>query len=543
MLIPTLIAISMIGQTSRAQDRMAWWREARFGMFIHWGLYSILAGEWNGSKGHAEWIRETAHIPVAEYERLLNRFNPVKFDADAWVKMAKDAGMKYIVITSKHHDGFNLWDSPYTEWDVMSTPFHRDILKELSEACKRQGIVFCTYHSIMDWHHPDYLPKRSWEGESWRQSTVDHLDLSNYNPDYSKFVEYLRNEVRTIIQRYHPGVMWFDGEWENTWTHAFGKPLYELCLKTDPNIIVNNRVDVFREGMEGMTSNDKAAGDFGTPEQTIPATGMPGVDWETCMTMNNNWGYNAEDHNFKSTKEIVRMLIDIASKGGNYLLNIGPRPDGTFPDESVQRLKEIGQWMKINGESIYGTSASPFKSLAWGRCTQKRTGGQTTLYLHVFEPPKDGRLIVPGLANKPVSARALSSRRDTKVWREGPDLVVQMADGTGGDICTTYALRIEGAPIVFDAPEIITESSRFVNPVHVKLKANPQIEIRYTTDGSDPDVHSKRFDGDLVIRETCTLKARSFHNGKPVSGVSQIAFEKVKPRPAKDVVPQNRDLN
>ncbi len=179
----------------------------------------------------------------------------------------------------------------------------------------------------MDWHHPDYLPKRSWEGESWRQSTVDHLDLSNYNPDYSKFVEYLRNEVRTIIQRYHPGVMWFDGEWENTWTHAFGKPLYELCLKTDPNIIVNNRVDVFREGMEGMTSNDKAAGDFGTPEQTIPATGMPGVDWETCMTMNNNWGYNAEDHNFKSTKEIVRMLIDIASKGGNYLLNIGPRPD------------------------------------------------------------------------------------------------------------------------------------------------------------------------------------------------------------------------
>jgi len=510
-------------------------------MFIHWGLYSILEGEWNGSKGHAEWIRETAHIPISEYEKLLGRFNPVKFDADAWAKMAKDAGMKYLVITSKHHDGFNLWDSPYTDWDVMSTPFKRDIMKELSEACKRQGIRFCMYHSIMDWHHPDYLPKRSWEGETWRQSTVEKQDLSNHKPDYDRFNEYLRSEVKTLIERYRPGVLWFDGEWESTWTHAYGKPLYDLCLKTDPKIVVNNRVDVFREGMEGMTSSDKAAGDFGTPEQTIPATGMPGVDWETCMTMNNNWGYNAADKNFKSTKEMIRMLCDIASKGGNFLMNIGPRPDGTFPDESVQRLKEIGEWMRVYGESVYDTEASPFKKLEWGRCTMRkeplRASGRpsgirsTTLYLHVFDWPKDGTLVVPGLGNDVLGARLLG-RANLRSKRVVSDVRITVPKEMPNSNCSVVALQIVGQPIIYDAPEIVSDGHEFVSSITVGMSGGKGLDFLYTTDGSDPNLanrSNKSYKSNIALSLTTTVKARAFHNGIPVSGVTTSVFTKVSP--------------
>src|SRR5262249_18007728 len=206
------------GSAISQDERMAWWRDARFGMFIHWGLYAIPAGEWpmpdkdgksapNVNKDHAEWIRETAQIPVTEDEKLQPQFNPVKFDGDLWAKMAADAGMKYLVITSKHHDGFCTFDSKWTDWDVMDTPFHRDILAELSAACARHGVRFCTYHSIMDWHHPDYLPRRSWE------KTMRPAD----GADFAKFEQYLHHEVEEVVTKYHPGVMWFDGEWESPW--------------------------------------------------------------------------------------------------------------------------------------------------------------------------------------------------------------------------------------------------------------------------------------------------------------------------------------
>jgi len=211
------------------QDRrMAWWREARFGMFIHWGLYAIPAGEWNGTTSYAEWIRDSAKIPLEEYEKLQAQFNPVKFDADAWAKLAADAGMKYLVITSKHHDGFGLFDSAQTGWDVGGTPFQRDILAELSAACERRGVRFCTYHSIMDWHHPDYLPRRPWESRPAEGA------------DFERFEKYLGAQVTEVVQRYRPGVMWFDGEWENTWTHERGLALFDLCRKLDPAMFVNN---------------------------------------------------------------------------------------------------------------------------------------------------------------------------------------------------------------------------------------------------------------------------------------------------------------
>ncbi|MEK6756601.1 MAG: alpha-L-fucosidase, partial [Bacteroidota bacterium] len=363
-------------ESRQARDaRMSWWREAKFGMFIHWGLYAIPAGEWKGNTNHAEWIRTTAQIPLEEYEKFVSQFNPVKFNAAEWVRMAKDAGMKYIVITSKHHDGFCLFDSKFTDFDIMSTPFKRDILKELADACHKEGIKICWYHSIMDWHHPDYLPRREWEKERSAQGA-----------DFDRYVQHMKNQLKELVANYGEiGVLWFDGEWETTWNTTYGKDLYNYVRNLQPNIIINNRVGAGRSGMEGFTKEGEFAGDFGTPEQEIPATGLPGVNWETCMTMNDHWGYNKHDLNWKSTEDLIRKLADIASKGGNFLLNVGPTSEGLFPQASTDRLREIGQWMKVSGESIYGTSASPFESLEWGRCTQKPIEGGTRLYLHVFE--------------------------------------------------------------------------------------------------------------------------------------------------------------
>ncbi|WP_420386700.1 alpha-L-fucosidase [Roseivirga sp.] len=371
-------------------DPMEWWRDARFGMFIHWGLYAIPAGEWKGTTNHAEWIRTTAQIPLEEYDQFLDEFNPVQFDAEAWVKMAKQAGMKYIVITSKHHDGFGLFDSETSDFDVMSTPFKRDILKELAEACQKEGIKLCFYHSIMDWHHPDYLPRRGWE-----------KDRTTEGAEFPRYIDYMKSQLKELLTNYGEiGVLWFDGEWEDTWTHEEGVELYNYVRSLQPNIIINNRVDKGRQGMAGLTAEGDYVGDFGTPEQEIPATGLPGVDWESCMTMNDHWGYNQHDDHWKSSETLIQNLVDIASKGGNFLLNIGPKADGTFPQESIERLATIGHWMDTYSESIYETEASPISEVAWGRLTQKKTEAGTRIYLHVFNWPEDGRIELNGLKGK-----------------------------------------------------------------------------------------------------------------------------------------------
>jgi alpha-L-fucosidase len=422
-------------KVSNSDERMDWWREARFGMFIHWGLYAVPAGEWEGTTNHAEWIRTTAQIPLETYDGFVEQFNPVEFDADECVKMAKDAGMKYIVITSKHHDGFCLFNSEYTDFDIMSTPFKRDILKELSDACAKQDIVICWYHSIMDWHHPDYLPRRDWE-----------TDRSTEGDDFDRYVEeYLKKQLAELTGNYGKiGVLWFDGEWENTWTHERGVDLYNYVRGLQEDIIINNRVDKGRQGMQGMTRQGEFKGDFGTPEQEIPDTGLPGVDWETCMTMNNHWGYNKYDDNWKSSKDLVQKLVDIASKGGNFLLNIGPKADGTFPDESVERLKAIGDWMNIYGESIYGTSASPFSNLEWGRCTKKQEGKDTRLYLHVFDWPDDNKLIVPAFDNKIKHAFIMDGLIKTGVERQDGQIIIDLPDEAPDEYSSVIILDIKG---------------------------------------------------------------------------------------------------
>lgn len=368
-------------------ERMAWWRDAGFGMFIHWGLYAIPGGVYKGDtvRGNAEWIMDKLDIPVNEYEKFAGQFNPQKFDADEWVSIAKNAGMKYIVITSKHHEGFSLWDSEVTDYDIMdATPFKRDILAELAEACRKQNIKLCFYYSIVDWHHPKaQAPLYPNYNAGQRDSTV-------YNPDFPEyFKNYLKPQIKELLTKYGDvGVVWFDGDWIPDYTSEMGKELYSFILDLQPDAIVNNRVDKGRMGMSGMNKEGSFVGDFGTPEKEIPDTGMEGVDWESCLTMNNSWGYKSVDHNWKSKENLIQSLVEIVSKGGNLLLNVGPTAEGEIPESSVERLQAMGEWLETNGESIYGAKASPYEKPEWGRYTTK----EEVLYAHVFDWPNDGKL-------------------------------------------------------------------------------------------------------------------------------------------------------
>lgn len=498
--------------------RMKWWSQSRFGMFIHWGVYSVPAGKYKDSTRFAEWIMESAHVPLAEYEQWRDQFNPTKFNADQWATMAADAGVKYVVITTKHHDGFALFDSKVSDWDIMSTPFKRDIMKELSTAVRKKGLVQGWYHSIMDWHHPDYVPHRPW-------STVQPADTN-----FDRYVKYLHDEVTELLTNYGPiGVMWFDGEWESTWNHERGEKLYNLCRTLQPNVIVNNRVDVGRGGMGGM-SDLGYCGDYGTPEQTVPDQGIPGVDWESCITMNDNWGYNAWDKDFKSSSQLVQMLCDIVSKGGNLLLNVGPRPDGTFPPESVDRLAQIGKWMKVNSPSIYGTTASEFANLPWGRSTTKIGATNSTIYLQVFDFPKDGQLTIPGIGNSPISARVLGQRNNRSITRKGGDLVIDLHGVKADPYATVVELKVKGKPIIYAAPKIVTNGNQFVNTMKITIETgSSELQARYTTDGSTPKAASPLYKDPITVSKTTHFKVLSFHHGNAVSSLSDITVTKVTP--------------
>ena len=378
--------------TSEPQEekdvRMKWWRNAGFGMFIHWGIYSVPAGVYKEKASYAEWIMYQAGIPVNEYEKYAEKFNPEKFDATEWVRMAKEAGMKYIVITSKHHDGFCLWDSKVSDYDVTDrTPFKRDILKELAKACEKEGIRLCFYHSIMDWHHPDATGENF---EKYRE-------------------EYLKPQLKELLSDYGDiGVLWFDGEWIEEWTEPQGKDLYNYVRNLKPDIIINNRVGKGRAGMQGMSKGEGYVGDFGTPEQEI-LEGTSKFDWESCMTMNDHWGYASYDKNFKSTETLIHNLVDIAAKGGNYLLNIGPTAEGLFPQESINRLKEIGEWMKVNAEVIYNSGSI------------KNYKETETLYFTTSNNKKNIFAIVTKWPGKSLQIKYIQPIQDSKIYMLGID--------------------------------------------------------------------------------------------------------------------------
>ena len=377
--------------------RMQWWDEARFGMFIHWGLYAIPGGIWKGEKIEelGEWVMAYADIPVDEYKQLAKGFNPNDFDARKWVQFAKDAGMKYVVLTIRHHDGFCLFDTEATNWDVMeATPFQRDIVKEIKEACDEFGLKFGAYYSILEWYHPamelntnfddlDPFSDQAIEGGNfthvdtiWRKyGNVEVLDNRK-----EEFIDYMKFQLKELIENYDPALIWFDGGWVEWWTPEDGKDLLDYLSSLNPDLIFNNRAG---EDFE----NDTWYGDYGTPEQTIPEEGLD-YRWESCMTMNSTWGFKSYDQNWKSTQLIIMQLVDIMAKGGNFLLNVGPKPDGSFPEESVDRLMDLKEWMAINNEFVHGTSM-------WNPYME----GKNEMEYEYYDSPNVGDVILPFTAS------------------------------------------------------------------------------------------------------------------------------------------------
>ncbi len=338
-------------------------QDMKFGMFVHWGPVSLRGTEIGWSRGK--------EVPVDEYDNLYREFNPVNFDADEWIKTLKAAGMKYFIITSRHHDGFSLWPTEYSDYDIMATPYGRDLLLEMKQACDRHGILFGTYYSINDWMHPLY-PLGS-PGGSTKKETGD----------MEKFLPFIKGQTRELIEKYNSKILWFDGEWEEPWTHEMGLALYDYLKELDQNILINNRVDKGRKGMEGITISDEYAGDFATPEQQVGAYNIE-QPWESCITLCTQWSWKPDD-TMKSTEECLFTLLKTVGGGGNLLLNVGPMPDGRIEPRQAERLKEIGKWLKKYGESVYGTTGGPYKPTDKMVSTRK----DNSIYIHLFDNKED----------------------------------------------------------------------------------------------------------------------------------------------------------
>jgi len=414
-------------------QRMTWWREAKFGMFIHWGLYAVPAGRWHGQPipSIGEWIMYHARIPIPVYEKLAEQFNPVKFNADEWVSIAKNAGMKYIVITSKHHDGFAMFHSkasPYNIYDA--TPFKRDPMKELAAACQRQGLRLCFYYShAQDWHEPDAV------GNIW-----DFPAEKGRTDPKEGFDEYMKRkalpQVREILTQYGPiGLIWYDTP--HRITKEQSQRFVNIVRELQPNCLINSRVgyDLGDYGSEG---------DNKIPDQ------LRAGDWETPATINDTWGFKSYDRNWKSVDDLTFKLVDIVSKGGNYLLNVGPTAEGVIPQASVERLQAIGRWMQVNGEAVYGCGPSPFKNLIHP-CTTK----PGKIYVHVFEYPLlSKQLVVAGLKSKVTKAYLLADvwRRALPVSVEDGSPVVTLPDEGPDPVDNVVVLEIEGDPVVCEPP-------------------------------------------------------------------------------------------
>ncbi|MEO8659562.1 MAG: alpha-L-fucosidase [Bryobacteraceae bacterium] len=396
-------------------SRLAWWHEAKFGMFIHWGLYSLPAGEWKGHAypGIGEWIMYKARIPLADYEQLARKFNPVKFDAEAWAQLAQDAGMKYLVITSKHHDGFAMFGSEADGFNIVdATPFHRDPMKELAAACAKRGIKFGFYYSqAQDWHAPGGA---IWEGQHEAEPA---RDKAQWDPrQQGDFATYFNNkaipQVREILTNYGPiAIVWFDTPLKVMSVERAAQ-LEKVVHQLQPGTLISGRLG-------GQSQSDyESEGD-----NAIPNLARAGA-WETPATLNDTWGFKKDDHNWKKADDLAYHLVDIVSKGGNYLLNVGPDGEGVIPQPSQQMLRLIGKWLTVNGESVYGAGRSPFgeefgafsktqldrhgKPLFEPRKVWRCTTKPGKLYVHVFQWPA-GNLALPPVKGKILKATLLAA--------------------------------------------------------------------------------------------------------------------------------------
>ena len=411
-------------------ERMKWWTDARFGLFIHWGPVSLKGTEIGWSRGK--------EVPVSVYDNLYKEFNPTKFDAREYVALAKEMGVKYVTLVTKHHDGFSMFATKLSDYNITNAPFKRDITRELADECRRQGLRFCAYYSIIDWYHPDYLPR----GVGDKRPPQD--------ADFERFYTFMKGQLRELVENYHPAVLWFDGEWEDHWTVERGRDIYAMLRRLDPNLIINNRLGKNRAfGHGGMTPVESTVGDFATPEQeTGRFYGDRSTYWESNMTICQQWAWKPNDR-LKGIKECIDLLVKNAGYDGNFMLNIGPMPDGQIEPRQAERLREIGRWMNRYGESIYGTRGGPFKPTQWGVSTCK----DDKVFVHVLCWPGDGPITLPGLGKNILSSRLMTGGElEVKATEQGMRVSVPRASRQ--ELDTIVELRLDGSAMNVRAMDV-----------------------------------------------------------------------------------------
>jgi len=398
----------------------AWFEEARFGLFIHWGVYSVL--------GDGEWVMNTRKIPIRNYEKLPAFFNPTEFDAREWVQMAKDAGMKYITITSKHHDGFAMWDSKVSDYNIVrKTPYGKDILKMLADECQRQGIKLFFYHSQLDWRHPDYYPRGFTGGEY-----TGREEKGNWNA----YLDYMDAQLTELLTNYGEiGGIWFDGMWDKKDADWRLSKTYGLIHKLQPGALVGSNHHVTPYPGEDFQMFEKDLPGHNTtgfaPEQTVGS-----LPKETCETINDSWGFNIKDENHKSLKTLVQYLVKAAGYDANFLLNVGPMPNGEIQPEHKERLKQMGEWLAKNGETIYGTRGGPLTPRDWGVTTQKGD----KVYVHVLDWT-DESLILPAWGKRVKAARVFGSKDVVKFSQNEFGITIKIPASARNEIDTIIELE------------------------------------------------------------------------------------------------------
>jgi len=414
-------------------------RDAKFGMFIHWGIYSVPGGVWKGEPVQGcEWIMNNAKLTVDEYERVAGQFNPEQYDPAEWVRIAKGAGMRYITITSKHHDGFAMWDSRVSDWDIVDrTPYGRDVLKMLADECEKQGMKLFFYHSHLDWHHPDYYP---------RGSTGHHTGRPE-SGDFDKYIDYMNAQIAELCSGEYGklGGFWFDGWWDQQVkrpgreTHVDWRltETYDLIHRLQPQALIGNNhheapfegedFQMFERGVPGKDKYSKA--NF-----------VSELPLETCDTMNGSWGYNSTDTRFKSSKPLIRYLVLTAGYNANFLLDIGPMPTGEIQPEFVERLEEIGRWMQEYGETIYGTRGGPMPPQQWGVTTRK----DSKVFVHLFRIPEDGKVTLPETGRLKVKCAKLFGQGISVPFTKSGDIGLDLSGVESEPIDTIVVLELEG---------------------------------------------------------------------------------------------------
>jgi len=444
-----------IVNSKNKEQYLDWFKEAKFGMFIHWGVYSKLAGEWNGrklsdvGKTQAEWVMDYLKIPVKDYRELAHQFNPVQYNAREWVKLAKATGMKYIVITAKHHDGFAMYHSKVTDYNIVDwTPYKHDLLKDLSDACAAEGIKFCVYYSHReDWDHPGGY------GNNWDYDNEWGWDFFNKDKFNKYLEEKAKPQLRELLSNYGPvGIVWFD---RGMYTDEQGKEFTKFVHDLQPSCLVNSRV--------GSISLENV-GDYQCMQDNEISPGGIQEPWETAMTLNDTWGYNKFDSNWKSPETVIRRLVEIISRGGNYLLNIGPTGEGEIPAATVNIFKSVGPWIERNAEAIYGSKASILGEIPWGYSTVKGN----SIYLFVRNWPKDGMLTLTGLKSKLLSVDFLSNKSIMLPFIQNENKInLKLPSNPPDNPMTVIELKMDGTPKV--------------EPPKVMMNEKGNLQLEYST--------------------------------------------------------------